>query len=231
MIVKSSRTFVWSSTAQATYSHAGQRRIISKPASFNEVARVSESRLCRRGHTSRAQHHTAPQFYLRMGARGNISNTCRVFWRYFAYVQYKFLVACQWWKYARWRLVTGPLKITCAVLRPGDSVASVDSVDTATVVPLSKKAWAASAEWCRGSPVARLLGHNPRHHHRHNTQQRGEKGAAKSKKWFEFSMKRSPLCWRLFTPDIATPPPPPPHRRAAGVWTFLRGWRRETRFE
>ena len=59
-----------------------------------------------------------------------------------------------------------------------------------------------------------------------NTQQRGEKGAAKSKKWFEFSMKRSPLCWRLFTPDIATPPLPPPHRRTAGVWTFLLGWRR-----
>ena len=97
--------------------------------------------------------------------------------------------------------------------------------------PIVQKAWAASAEWWRGSPVARLLGHNPRHHHRHNTQQRGEKGAAKSKKWFEFSMKRSPLCWRLFTPDIATPPPPPPHRRAAGVWTFLLGWRRETRFE
>ena len=62
VIVKASRTFVWSSTAQATYSHAGQRRIISKPASFNEVARVSESRLCRRGHTSRAQHHRVHSF-------------------------------------------------------------------------------------------------------------------------------------------------------------------------
>ena len=86
--MKSSWSFVRSSTAQATYSDAGQRRIISKPASFNEVPRVSESRLCRRGHTSRAHHRTVHSFIwgwvlgeifpIRVGSSRDILRMCNI---------------------------------------------------------------------------------------------------------------------------------------------------------
>ena len=76
--------------------------------------------------------------------------------------------------------LTGPLKITCAVLRPEDTV----EVDTATVVPLSKKVWAASAEWCRVwrvTTVARLPGHNHRHHRRTTLNKEGRRGPLKAR--------------------------------------------------
>ena len=116
--------------------------------------------------------------------------------------------------------LTGPLKITCAVLRPVETQPQLSHCPKS----VSRLGWVVSS--VEGHHSGQAAGSQSPSPSPDNTQQRGEKGAAKSKKWFEFSMKRSPLCWRLFTPDIATPPLPPPHRRTAGVWTFLLGWRR-----
>ena len=179
--MKSSWSFVRSSTAQATYSDAGQRRIISKPASFNEVPRVSESRLCRRGHTSRAQHHSVHSFIwgwvlgeifpIRVGSSRDILRMCNI---------------NSWWHISDGSMHGGWWRGTSHTdWTTQDNMCRVAaSGDTATVVPLSKNVWAASAEWCRVwrvTTVARLPGHNHPHHHRTTLNKEGRRGPLKAR--------------------------------------------------